>query len=183
MRAIRDRVCCWLPDLRDVFQEKGVPLDLVYEEGDAEALMSGVGDAREFLVLPTAGWADHGVDIATPHATKEPDGLLRIANAHPGPVMYAVDEQKSGPVVVSFDNSYDIWRAMDLALVEGLWSMSELRIVGSICISKACHLDDRVGGASAGQKSGRAGLERNGVFPEGRIGHAYGSMMHPPTSG
>ena len=57
MRAIRDRVCCWLPDLRDVFQEKGVPLDLVYEEGDAEALMSGVGDAREFLVLPTAGWA------------------------------------------------------------------------------------------------------------------------------
>lgn len=132
MRAIRDRVCCWLPDLRDVFQEKGVPLDLVYEEGDAEALMSGVGDAREFLVLPTAGWADHGVDIATPHATKEPDGLLRIANAHPGPVMYAVDEQKSGPVVVSFDNSYDIWRAMDLALVEGLWSMSELRIVGFV---------------------------------------------------
>ena len=132
MRVIRDKVSHWLPDLRELFDGKGVPIDLVYQEGDAEALMSGVGDAREFLVLPIDGWADHGVNIATPHATKQPDGLLRVAGMHPGPVMYAVDEQKAGPVAVLFDNSYDIWRGMDLALVEGLWTMTELRVVGFV---------------------------------------------------
>ncbi|MBV6658129.1 MAG: monovalent cation/H(+) antiporter subunit G [Devosiaceae bacterium] len=132
LRLIRDKVSHWLPDLRSISDDMGVPIDLVYEEGDAEALMAGVGDVREFLVLPTDGWADHGIGIETPHATKEPDGLLRVAGMHPGPVMYAVDEQKAGPVAVRFDGSYDIWRGLDLAIVEGLWTCNELRIFGFV---------------------------------------------------
>jgi hypothetical protein len=52
-----------------------------------------------------------------------------------------------------------MWR--NLSSVPELHLDRELRTGRSICISKADHLDDRVGGASAGQKSGRARLERN----------------------
>lgn len=143
MRLIRDKVSHWLPDLRELSDTLGVPIDLVYEEGNAEALMAGVGDVREFLVLPIEGWADHGVGVATPHATKEPDGLLRVAGMHPGPVMYAVDEQKAGPVAVVFDGSYNVWRGLDLALVEGLWTMSELRVYGFVDAASRAEIERR----------------------------------------
>ncbi|MBL6431013.1 MAG: hypothetical protein HPM95_06440 [Alphaproteobacteria bacterium] len=105
-----------------------------------------------------------------PHATKEPDGLLRIANAHPGPVMYAVDEQKAGPVVVSFDNSYDIWRAMDLALVEGLWSMSELRIVGFVDDDIRAEIERRA------ERGGRSGCLRRRGCRAARVGRSSRRM-------
>jgi monovalent cation/proton antiporter MnhG/PhaG subunit len=147
LRLIRDKVSHWLPDLRAMSDDLGVPVNLVYEEGNAAALMAGVGDVREFLVLPIDGWADHGVGVATPHATKEPDGLLRVAGMHPGPVLYAVDEQKPGPVAVLFDGSYDVWRAMDLALVEGLWEISELRIFGYADAQSRAEIEQRAADA------------------------------------
>lgn len=118
--------------LNAIAGELGVALNVVHEEGDAAASMAGVGDQREFLVLPTDGWADHDVGVATPHATKEPDGLLRVAELHPGPTLYAVEDQKTGPIAVLFDGSYNVWRALDLALVEGLWEASELRVFGFV---------------------------------------------------
>ncbi|MEM1288152.1 MAG: monovalent cation/H(+) antiporter subunit G [Pseudomonadota bacterium] len=147
LRLIRDKVSHWLPDLRQLSESLNVPVDLVYEEGDAAALMAGVGDVREFLVLPTDGWADHDVGVATPYATKEPDGLLRVAGLHPGPTLYAVDEQKAGPVAVLFDGSYDVWRALDLALVEGLWEMTELRVYGYVDMLSRAEIEQRAGDA------------------------------------
>ncbi len=148
LRAIRDKVSHWLPDLRELSDALDVPVDLVYEEGDAAALMAGVGDVREFLVLPTDGWADHDIGIATPYATKEPDGLLRVAGMHPGPTLYAVDEQKEGPVTVLFDGSYDVWRALDLALVEGLWAITELRIFGYVDAPSREEIEQRAADAN-----------------------------------
>ncbi|MEM6711129.1 MAG: monovalent cation/H(+) antiporter subunit G [Pseudomonadota bacterium] len=137
MRQMRDTVSHWLPDLRSLSDELGVPIDLVYEEGDAAAAMAGVGDVREFLILPIDGWADHGVgEAAGPSATgssaKDPDGLLRVCDLHPGPVLYAVESQQMGPVAILFDGSPEVWRGLDFALREGLWTISDLRVFGSI---------------------------------------------------
>ncbi|MEN0001225.1 MAG: monovalent cation/H(+) antiporter subunit G [Pseudomonadota bacterium] len=132
LRLMRDQISTWLPNLNKLSEESKVPIDLIYKEGDAEALMAGVGDHKEFLVLPTKGWADHEVGVKTTLATREPDSLLRIVAKHPGPVMYAVDETMAGAVAVQFDGSFNVWRGIDLALVEELWDMSELRVYGYV---------------------------------------------------
>jgi monovalent cation/proton antiporter MnhG/PhaG subunit len=148
MRLIRDKVGHWLPDLRSLSDDLGVSVELVYEEGNAAASMAGVGDVREFLVLPTDGWADHGVGVATPHATKQPDGLLRVASMHPGPTLYAVDVPRAGPVTVLFDGSYDVWRALDLALVERLWTATELRVFGYVDAASQAEIEQRAADAN-----------------------------------
>lgn len=145
---MRTKVGSWMDGLTTMAQELGVTLNVVYEEGDAAASMAGVGDKREFLVLPTDGWADHDVGVATPHATKEPDGLLRVAELHPGPTLYAVDEQKSGPIAVHFDGSAEVWRALDLALVEGLWNATEMRVFGFVDTVSRAEIEQRAGDAN-----------------------------------
>ncbi|MEM0899279.1 MAG: monovalent cation/H(+) antiporter subunit G [Pseudomonadota bacterium] len=147
LRKMRDEVSSWLPDLNKLSGEMNVPIDLVYEEGDAEALMAGVGDEREFLVLPTNGWADHEIGVGTIHATREPDSLLRVVNKHPGPVIYAVDDAEAGPIAVQFDGSFNVWRGLDLAIREGLWDASEVRVYGFVDVDERAEIAARCGEA------------------------------------
>ena len=179
MRLIRDKVSHWLPDLRALSDDLGVPIDFVYEEGDAAALMAGVGDVREFLILPTDGWADHGVGVVTPHATKEPDGLLRVAGMHPGPTLYAVDDAKAGPVTVLFDGSYDIWRALDLALVEGLWTISELRVFGYVDALSREEIERRAGDANVPVMFAdpALGVEDDALLPKSLVDDAVAVIL------
>ncbi|MEM1377386.1 MAG: monovalent cation/H(+) antiporter subunit G [Pseudomonadota bacterium] len=143
LRVMRDKVSTWLPNLNKLSEESNVPIDLVYKEGDAEAIMAGVGDHKEFLILPTRGWVDQDAGVKTTLATREPDSLLRIVAKHPGPVMYAVDEAQSGAVAVQFDGSFNVWRGIDLALVEQLWNMSELRVYGFVDPESRAEIEQR----------------------------------------
>ncbi|MFK7792513.1 MAG: monovalent cation/H(+) antiporter subunit G [Devosiaceae bacterium] len=176
---MRTKVGSWMPDLSSMAQTLGVTLNIVYEEGDAAASMAGVGDGREFLVLPTDGWADHDVGVATPHATKEPDGLLRVAELHPGPTLYAVDEQKAGPLAVLFDGSLDVWRALDLALVEGLWKASEVRIFGFVDSVSRAEIEQRAAEASVPVKFSDPGAvaPENALFPNDIITDAIAVIL------
>lgn len=182
---MRDKVNTLLPDVSAMADDLGVQLNVVYEEGDAAASMAGVGDKREFLVLPTDGWADHDVGVATPHATKEPDGLLRVAELHPGPTLYAVEEQKSGPIAILFDGSLDVWRALDLALVEGLWNASELRVFGFVDSVSRAEIEQRAQDAGVPVIfSGRDLVApENALFPEeiidGAIAVILPDLPHP----
>lgn len=130
LRRCRNAVGAWMPELRAIADDLAVPLDLVYEEGDAEDLITGAGECRELLVLPTEGWVDHGLALTTPHQTREPDGLLRLSDRHPGPVLYATAELPSGPIVVVDDGSDAVRRAIALALDSRLWPAEEMHIVG-----------------------------------------------------
>jgi len=132
MRCYRDAVGKWLPELRAIAKDLPVPFDLIYEEGDAEELIAGAGDARELLVLPTNGWIDHGVTLRQENATRDPDGLLRMIERHPGPVLYAGDTVSNGKVVVIYDGSPAVKRALAFAIDNNLWGVNTLHIVGRL---------------------------------------------------
>lgn len=132
LRSYRNAIGAWLPELREIADKLPVPFDLLYEEGDAEGLLCGTGECRELLVLPIDGWIDHGVTLRTPCTTWDPDGLLRLADRHPGPVLYAGAAKPEGVGVVVHDGSDEVRYALSFALQNKLWLLDELRIVGKL---------------------------------------------------
>lgn len=132
LRSYRNAIGAWLPEMRALADKLPVPFDLLYEEGDAEDLLCGTADSRELLVLPIDGWVDHGVTLRTPCSTWDPDGLLRLADRHPGPVLYAGATKPEGAGAVLHDGSDDVRYALSFALENRLWLLDELRVVGQL---------------------------------------------------
>lgn len=132
IRSYRDAVSTWMPQIKELAEKLPVPLDLHYEEGDAEALLCGDGDTRELLVLPTEGWVNHGVSAISSDHSWESEGLLRLADGHPGPVLYAHDVKPSGVAAVLYDGSEAVRNAIAFALENKVWLIDEMRIVGTL---------------------------------------------------
>jgi hypothetical protein len=47
-----------------------------------------------------------------------------------------------------FDGSYDVWRALDLALVERLWTATELRVFGYVDAASRAEIVQRAADAN-----------------------------------
>lgn len=104
------------------FAQAGVKLSMFYSEGDAHKWIPSQDSASVLLVLPQAGWCDHGV--APRHAMHDAKQLIRLARTHAGPCLLV------GNVALSDDNAHALVmddhsaRSVDAllwALQAGLW--------------------------------------------------------------
>jgi monovalent cation/proton antiporter MnhG/PhaG subunit len=125
---------------------------LSYEEGDPYQLIPASENPSSLLVLPSAGWCHHGVDIATPMATGRPEGLLRLADHHAGGVLFVGRKPmaKSPLILVDDDGSDAIAHGVSWALANKIWRSERLLLVSR------CQENRRVMFEELAQRYGKA---------------------------
>ncbi len=130
--VIRSALAGTLAETQGVTAESRVPFSLTYEEGDPLALIpASDAQARELLLLPCAGWCDHGADLGLPAGEGAPgDKLFALAERHAGATLFVGTAQASGPVAILHDGS-DVVHSLALwALASGLWEGDEILLTG-----------------------------------------------------
>lgn len=130
---VRENVARAIEEMEPLLPKRRSFFTLSYEEGDPMRLIPSSEDSGSLLVLPNKGWCNHGVDIATPMATGRPEGLLRLADHHAGPVLYLGRKPlvETALIAVADDGSGAILQGLEWALRSGLWKSPKLLIVGN----------------------------------------------------
>ncbi len=129
---VRQNVARAIEEMETLLPKRRSFFSLSYEEGDPMRLIASSEDRGSLLVLPNKGWCNHGVGIATPMATGRPEGLLRLADRHAGPVLYLGRKPlvQTPLIAVADDGSEAIVQGLDWALSGRLWKSPKLLIVG-----------------------------------------------------
>lgn len=129
---VRKNVARAIEEMETLLPKRRSFFTLSYEEGDPMRLLPSSGDSGSLLVLPNKGWCNHGVGIATPMATGRPEGLLRLADHHAGPVLYLGRKPlvETPLIAVADDGGDAIVQGLEWALSSRLWKSPTLLIVG-----------------------------------------------------
>ena len=160
--VIRSALAGTLAETQAVTAESRVPFSLTYEEGDPLALIPASDPAaRELLLLPCAGWCDHGADLGLPAGEAAPgDKLFALAKHHAGATLFVGTDEASGPVAILHDGSDPVQSLALWAIGSGLWEARAVILTGSCDAAQAKALE--AAAEAAGSTFGKA----DGV-PEG----------------
>lgn len=113
--------------------EQRVQLRLTTLEGVAEQTIPEIRSADHLLVLPQYGYFHHGVDLETPYQSGRPDGLLRIAALHRGPVLLTAGPQPTAiaktKITVLDDGAERLPDAVAMAMAAQLWRNPHLNVI------------------------------------------------------
>lgn len=135
---VRAKLTAAIEDVEGRLPKRRSFFSLSYEEGDPYHLIPASENPNSLLVLPSAGWCHHGVDIATPSATGRPEGLLRLADHHAGGVLFVGRKPltKSPLVLIDDDGSDAIVRGLSWALENRIWLTERLFLVNRVQIDR-----------------------------------------------
>ena len=78
-----------------------------YEEADPIGVVETMGDKAGLLVLPHEGWFHHNVAVETPALTRNPDGLLAMADRYKGYCLFVPRTISEVERVVVLDDGSD----------------------------------------------------------------------------
>jgi len=104
------------------FAQAGVRLSMFYSEGDAQKWIPSLDSDAVLLVLPQAGWCDHGV--APRQLDHDAEQLIRLARTHAGPCLLVRELRPShdrAHVVVVDDSTERSVDALLWAVQARLW--------------------------------------------------------------
>lgn len=171
--VIRSALAGTLAETQAVTAESRVPFSLTYEEGDPLTLIPASDPAaRELLLLPCAGWCDHGADLGLPAGEAAPgDKLFALAERHAGATLFVGTAEASGPVAILHDGSDAVQSLALWAIGSGLWEASAVMLTGSCDAAQAKALE------AAAQAAGSTFEKADGV-PEG----ASAAIMAAPPA-
>lgn len=146
---VREAVATAVARLHEILPIGLDNFSLTYEEGDPLALIPDQEQESSLLVLPPRGWCHHGVEVLTPLATGRPEGLLRLAGLHRGPILYVGDSPppKTGSrVAVLDDGSSHLLSVLAWALRGGLWEGAMVHLIGKPTGERLRRIEDALEG-------------------------------------
>lgn len=128
---VREKLTQAIEEVESRLPKRRSFFSLSYEEGDPCQLIPSQQDRDALLVLPNSGWCHHGVDMATPHATGRPEGLLRLADNHAGGVLFVGRKPlaKTPLILIDDDGSDAVVAGFDWAMANSIWRNERLSLV------------------------------------------------------
>ena len=129
-KLIRERASTAINELQGCTAKAEVTPVLNYDEGDPEQLLRcDLEPGQALLVLPCSGWFHHQVEARQEMTTWEPDGLLRLPEAHGGPVLFAAAKplpETARTLVVRDCGEDHLVALVEWALLNNLWEIDRL---------------------------------------------------------